>query len=130
MKIALHFIAVLVSYAMLDLAFINLFAKDFIRRQVGDKLAEKPDLYAAGLFYFIFVFGLLYFCIWPASSLSKAVMNGAFFGLVTYATYELVNKSLLAGWPLALVAVDMAWGVFVGAAVSGIGFLAGHYLNR
>ena len=113
-----HFLATLLLYAMCDLAFINLFAQNFIREQVGPLLAPAPDLVAAGVFYLIFTGGLLYFCVWPAPDAGKALLNGALFGLVTYATYELVNKSLLAGWPLRLVLVDMAWGVFVGAVVS------------
>jgi uncharacterized membrane protein len=122
LKIALHFVLTLLVYALFDLAFINLFARDFIRRQVGGLLAEQPDLVAGVLFYLIFTVGLLYFCIEPAQSGGRAAFNGALFGLVTYATYELVNRALLANWPLALVVVDLAWGVFVGAVVSWVGF--------
>ena len=125
MKAIFHFLLSLLVYAMLDLAFINLFAREFIQRQVGAMLAPKPDLVAAGVFYLIFVAGILYFWVYPATSAGKALFNGAFFGLVTYATYELVNKSLLANWPLPLVVVDMAWGVVVGALVGWAGFKIG-----
>lgn len=118
MKTFFHFLATLFLYALLDLSFINLFARAFIRRQVGWLLAPAPDLKAAGLFYLIFIGGLLYFCVWPAQSAAKALLNGAVFGLVTYATYELVNKALLDRWPWPMVLVDLAWGVFVGALVS------------
>ena len=129
MKTLLLFMLTLAVYAALDLAFINLFAKDFIQRQVGPVLAAKPDLAAAGIFYLIFVAALLYFCVFPAATLPRAAWNGAFFGLVTYATYELVNRSLLAGWPLALVCVDIAWGVFVGTVVSAAGFWLRHKIG-
>jgi uncharacterized membrane protein len=43
---------------------------------------------------------------------------GALFGFVTYATYDLTNLSTLKGFPVKLVVVDMAWGMFVTAAVS------------
>ncbi len=122
MKAILHFILTLIVYAMFDLAWLNLFAKNFVQQQVGHHLALKPDLVAALIFYLIFTAGLLYFCIWPATSLRQALLNGAFFGLVTYGTYELVNKALLNQWPLPLVVVDMAWGVFVGGVVSWVGF--------
>ncbi len=112
------FLLTLLLYAACDLAFINGFAKNFIRQQVGWLLAPSPDLVAAGLFYLVFTAGLLYFCAAPAQSGGRAALNGAFFGLVTYATYELVNKSLLDRWPMALVLVDLAWGVIVGAVVS------------
>lgn len=122
MKILMLFLFTLVCYALLDLAFINLFAKAFIQRQVGWLLAPRPDLAAAVIFYLIFVAGILYFCILPATNTTRALLNGAFFGLVTYATYELVNKSLLDRWPWPLVLVDLAWGVFVGTAVSWLGW--------
>jgi uncharacterized membrane protein len=125
MKTIALFALTLVVYMLLDLSFLNLFAKGFIHRQVGPMLAPKPDLVAAGIFYLIFIAGILYFCILPATSAGEAMFKGAFFGLVTYATYELVNKSLLKDWPLALVLVDMAWGVFVGAVVAWAGYLLG-----
>jgi uncharacterized membrane protein len=125
MKTIALFAITLVVYVLLDLSFLNLFAKGFIHRQVGPMLAPKPDLVAAGIFYLIFIAGILYFCILPAQTEGDALLKGAFFGLVTYATYELVNKSLLKDWPLALVLVDMAWGVFVGAMVSWAGYWLG-----
>ncbi len=129
MKLFFLFLVTLVIYAALDLAFINLFAKAFIQRQVGWLLAPRPDLKAAVAFYLIFVAGILYFCIWPAQNAGRALLNGAFFGLVTYATYELVNKSLLDRWPLALVLVDMAWGAFAGAVVSWAGWKIGRWMG-
>lgn len=129
MKTIFLFIVSLFFYALLDLAFINLFAREFIQRQVGWLLAPRPDLLAAVLFYLIFVASLLYFCVWPAQNPGKAILNGAIFGLVTYATYELVNKSLLDRWPWQLVAVDIAWGIFVGALVSALSFKAAGYLG-
>lgn len=118
MKTALHFLLTLVVYAACDLAWLNLFAQNFVQRQVGERLAERPDWAAAGVFYLIFTGGLLWFCIWPAAGSGRALLNGALFGLVTYGTYELVNKALLDRWPPTMVVVDMAWGVFVGAVVS------------
>lgn len=118
MKIFLLFLVTAVLYASLDLLFINLFAKQFIQRQVGWLLAPAPDWKAGVLFYLIFTAGVLYFCVLPAQSAGRALQNGAFFGLVTYATYELVNRALLDKWTWALVWVDLAWGIFIGGAVS------------
>lgn len=129
MKTILHFFATLLCYAACDLAWLNLFAKKFVHEQVGDRLAERPDWVAATVFYLIFTGGLLWFCVWPAQTLSRALLNGAFFGLVAYGTYELVNKALLDRWPLPLVVVDMAWGVAVGAMVCAASWLIGRRLN-
>ncbi|MDX1910809.1 MAG: DUF2177 family protein [Saprospiraceae bacterium] len=122
MKPLFHFVVTLLAYALCDLAWLNLFARNFVQRSVGHFLAPKPDLAAAAVFYLIFTTGLLYFCVWPAATQRQAMLNGALFGLVTYGTYELVNKALLDRWPLSLVLVDMAWGVLVGAVVSWMSF--------
>lgn len=129
MKPVLHFVATLFLYAAFDLVYINLVAKNFIHRQVGWLLAPKPDMGAAALFYLVFTGGLLYFCVWPATSGSRAFFNGAFFGLVTYATYELVNKALLDRWPWSLVLADLAWGVVAGAAVCWASWKVGQWLG-
>ena len=129
MKTILHYLSTLILYIGLDLLFLGVLAKDFTRRQAGFLMAEKPDWVAAGVFYLIFAAGLLYFCIYPAASGARAAFNGAFFGLVAYATYELVNKSLLARWPLALVVVDMAWGTLAGALVCWASFHIGKRLD-
>ena len=53
-----------------------------------------------------------------AGSWVQAWLTGAFFGLVVYGVYELTNLAVLDGWPVALVAIDMAWGTFLSAVVS------------
>lgn len=125
LKTFLHFLLTLALYAAFDLAWLNVFARDFVQRQVGERLAERPDWVAAGVFYLIFTGGLLWFCVWPAQHPGRALLNGALFGLVAYGTYELVNKALLDKWPLPLVIVDMAWGVLAGALVSWLGWQLG-----
>ncbi|MBK7407436.1 MAG: DUF2177 family protein [Saprospirales bacterium] len=114
----MKFMLTLVFYLALDLLWVGGFAKGFIARQVGSYLSPKADWLAAILFYLIFAAGLWYFAIRSAHTPTEALLNGAFFGLVTYGTYELVNRALLANWPWTLVAVDMAYGVVACGVVS------------
>jgi uncharacterized membrane protein len=134
MKLIGLFLFTLVAYILFDQIWINGFAKGFIERQVGNLLATKPDLIAGILFYLLFAGGLCYFCILPAleeNDVKKALVSGAFFGLVTYGTYELVNKALIDKWPWQLTLIDMGWGLLAGAVVSWLGFLvAGKWLLR
>ena len=63
----------------------------------------------------------VFFVIAPAvarQSWSHAILNGALFGLVTYATYDLTNLATLKDWPLLVTVVDLAWGSFLAASVS------------
>lgn len=83
----------------------------------------KPDVnwIAAGLFYLIFIAGLVVFVIAPAvtkGSWTHALLYGALFGLVCYATYDLTNLAVTKDWPLLVTVVDLAWGAVLAASVS------------
>ena len=45
------------------------------------------------------------------------------FGLVTYATWDLTSLAVIEGFPVGIVPIDMAWGTFLAAAVSGLTYL-------
>jgi uncharacterized membrane protein len=122
MKLKLYFIA-LISFLAIDAIWLGLVAPGFYRVQIGHLMAEQPNLIAAGVFYLLFIAGLLLFVIEPGlqnPSLGNAIVRGAFFGLVTYATYDLTNLATLRGWPLLLTIVDLLWGASLSAAVTGI----------
>lgn len=76
---------------------------------------------AAIAFYLLFIVGLVVFVISPAlekSSWMHALLFGALFGLITYATYDLTNLATLKDWPLLVTMVDLAWGAVLAASVS------------
>jgi len=63
----------------------------------------------------------VFFVIHPAvreESWRFALLAGAFFGLVTYATWDLTSLAVLEGFPMSLVPIDLAWGTFLAATVS------------
>lgn len=131
MRLKLYFIA-LISFLAIDSLWLGLVAPKFYRSQIGHLMAEAPNLFPAGIFYLLFIFGLIVFVIEPAvqnSSLGNAILRGALFGLVTYATYDLTNQATLAGWPILVTVVDMLWGVCLSAAVTGIAVWAGKRLK-
>ena len=45
-------------------------------------------------------------------------LGGAFFGLLTYATYDLTNLAIMRDWPLLLTLVDLLWGSALCAVVA------------
>lgn len=82
---------------------------------------------AAAIFYLLFIVGLVIFVISPSidkKSLISAIRFGALFGLLTYATYDLTNLATLKNWSLTVTVVDMIWGAFLAASVSGLSYLA------
>ena len=76
---------------------------------------------SAILFYLVFIAGLVVFVVAPAldkGSWVRALLLGALFGLITYATYDLTNLATLKDWPLVVTVVDLIWGMVLAATVS------------
>ena len=88
-------------------------------------MAKNINWTAAIIFYMIFVGGILFFVVNPAiekNSLSYALLAGAAFGFITYATYDLTNLATLENWPLFITIVDLIWGSFLSASTSAVSF--------
>lgn len=124
MFIKLYLIALPV-FLGIDMVWLTLIAKNFYAKQIGFLMAKNPNLLAAIVFYLIFIAGLTFFVISPALDKKmwiNALVAGAFFGLVTYATYDLTNLATVKNWPIVITIVDLLWGMAVSAAVSVITF--------
>lgn len=120
MFIKLYAIAFIVFLAI-DAAWLTLIAKNFYAKHIGYLMAKNPNLWAALIFYLIFIAALIFFVINPALDKKmwiQALLAGAFFGLVTYATYDLTNLATVKDWPLIISIVDLIWGMVLSAAVS------------
>jgi uncharacterized membrane protein len=120
------------GFLAMDMVWLVVVARGFYKRQLGFLLSDQPNWWAAISFYLLFVAGLLVFVITPAveaGSLRKALLLGVFFGLVTYATYDLTNHATVKNWPWMVTLVDMTWGAVLATAVSCLGYLAGSWLR-
>ncbi len=109
-------------FLALDFVWLTIIAKDFYRSQLGAAMLDEPRWIAAGLFYLIFLTGLVVFAILPAlqaQSWKTALMLGAGVGLLAYATYDLSNLATLKQWSVSLTVVDIAWGSVVSALAGG-----------
>ena len=125
------YLATLAAFLAIDMLWLGLVARGFYRGQIGFLLSPSPNWVAAFVFYLIFVGGLLYFAVLPglqAGSLSKALLHGALFGLLTYATYDLTNLATLKDWPLTVTIVDILWGITLSTLVSWTGYTVGRWL--
>ena len=111
----------------LDILWLGVVAKGFYQSRLAGLLSDSVNWTAAVLFYLLFLVGVLIFVVQPAAeqdSLVQGLLRGLFFGLITYATYDLTNLATLKHWPLSLALVDIAWGMVLCAAVgtAGVGF--------
>lgn len=120
MFIKIYAVALPVFFA-LDMVWLGLVAKNFYRDQIGFLMKSEINWTAAIGFYLLFVVGLVLFVIAPAiakNSWVHALLFGALFGLITYATYDLSNFATLKDWPLLVTIVDLAWGATLAASAS------------
>jgi len=116
----LYFIALPVFLAI-DMIWLTVISKNFYAKNIG--FLMKPDInwIAAILFYLLFIVGLVVFVITPAvekGSWTLALLLGALFGLITYATYDLTNLATIKDWPVLITIVDLIWGTVLAASVS------------
>ena len=118
----LYAIALPIFFAM-DMLWLGVVAKKFYAQHIGLLLKSNINWAAAILFYLLFLVGLVVFVIGPAVERGgwlRALILGALFGLITYATYDLTNLATMKNWPLALTVVDMLWGMVLAASVSSL----------
>lgn len=117
------YMTALVVFFAIDLVWLGVIASKLYRHYLGHWMAERVNWPAALIFYAVFISGLVFFVIEPAmsrESMTYALAAGAFFGFLTYATYDLTNLATLKDWPLPITLIDLAWGSVLSAAVSGI----------
>lgn len=111
-----------VLFTAVDLVWLTAVATDLYDHELGPLLADEPRPGAAVAFYVLFVAGLVHFVVVPAlerDRVAAAFGSGAFFGLVTYATWDLTSLAVLEGFPASLVPIDLAWGAVLASSVAG-----------
>lgn len=120
------FLIALTVFFIIDMVWLVLVAKKFYQEQIGFLMRPDINWFAAIIFYLLFIIGLVTFVISPAiekHSWVHALLFGALFGLVTYATYDLTNLATLKNWPILVTVVDLIWGTVLSASISVITFL-------
>ncbi len=128
-KILISYLLTAIVFFAIDMVWLGLVAKNIYRKYLGVLLSDKVNWSAAIIFYLIFIVGIFIFVIIPSiekQSAANALFLGAFFGFITYATYDLTNYATLKGFPLNIVFIDLAWGSVLTAIVS----LAGFYITK
>ena len=118
-----------VIFLIVDVIWLSFATKSFYRPLIGNLLTDTPVMWAAVLFYVLYVFGMALVVIQPcvdSASLFKTVYTGFIFGLVAYGTYNLTNMAVLKGWSPTVTFVDMFWG----GSLTAISATTGLYLAK
>ena len=110
-----------IIFLLIDGLWLFLTIKSFYRPALNNLLLDKPIIWATVLFYIIYTIGLTIVILRPGlitNSFFEVFLNGFFFGLVAYGTYNLTNMATLKGWSANVVFVDMIWGGLLTSFVS------------
>ena len=76
-----------IIFLIIDVIWLSFATKSFYRPLLGDLISDKPVLWAAGLFYLLYMFGMAVIVIQPCiepSGLSKSLYTGFIFGLLVF----------------------------------------------
>jgi uncharacterized membrane protein len=116
----------------IDMVWLLFVAKDFYNKQLGFIMSKNPTWIPAIIFYLLFTGGLVIFVIFPAlesKSWLNAVLMGALFGLICYATYDLTNLATIKNWPVLITIIDLIWGTVLSSGVSVISYFIARKLG-
>jgi uncharacterized membrane protein len=130
---ALLYLITLGVFFLIDMVWLGVVAKNFYRKHLGYLMGPTVVWPAAILFYLLFIAGLVVFAVRPglaAGAPLKALLLGAFLGLVAYATYDLTNLATVKDWPLLITVVDLVWGTALGGLVSWLSAVVGRRLLK
>ena len=126
----LYFATLAVFFAV-DMFWLGVVSRTFYRKHLGFLMAPEVNWYAALVFYFLFIAGVLVFVVLPGlkeNDLTITLVKAAFFGLITYATYDLTNLATVKDWPLVITIVDLIWGMVLTTIVTLAGFFIGKWM--
>ena len=118
-----------IIFLIIDVIWLSFATKSFYRPLIGNLLADIPVMWAAALFYILYVIGMAILVIQPcmdSESIFKTVYTGFIFGLVAYGTYNLTNMAVLKGWSPTVTFVDMFWG----GSLTAVSATTGLYLAK
>jgi uncharacterized membrane protein len=110
----------------IDLVWLGVVANTFYPRHLGHLLGDQVRWIPAVLFYLLYIAGIVYFAVRPALETGRgrrALVNGLFLGLVSYATYDLTNQATMRDWPVIVTVVDLIWGSVLTASVAVVSYL-------
>jgi uncharacterized membrane protein len=126
LKYLITYLGTGVSIAALDAVYLTVAGQRVYRPTLDYALADKPALPAAGVFYLVYVLGVVLLAILPnrQAGLRKTALTGAILGAFAYATYDLTNQATLKVWATRITVIDICWGTLLTAVGASAGYLA------
>ena len=120
-RIAAAYLATALVFGALDAVWLTQSFSTVYLPEIGKLTLPSPEPVASLAFYLVYIAGVVRFAVAPAlisGGPLRAATQGAFLGLVAYATYDLTNLATLQHWTLKVSLIDMAWGCFATATAA------------
>lgn len=118
MEILIKLLATGGIIGLLDFLWLRFGARPLYESEMSKMLLEKPNAVPAAVFYVVYVIGVVWFVVTPAlekGSWVYALVSGALFGLVAYATYGMTNLAVFKGFTSKAMVIDVIWGTVLTA---------------
>ena len=114
------YLTTLFYFLIIDTIGIQSFVVKLYNKNLPSNLKINLDITSAIIFYLIFVFGLVYFVIYPLKNinLANAILPSMIYGFVTYSTYALTVKAVFNVFNWEIVISDIIWGTILCLIVS------------
>ncbi|MBH67743.1 MAG: hypothetical protein CMM58_05260 [Rhodospirillaceae bacterium] len=119
------YLGAFITFCVMDGLWLGVLATDFYYGALGELLLKEPNWPVAIVFYLGYIAGIVYFAIRPSlgrGSYFTVFRDGAMFGLMAYATYDMTNMATLKGWSLSVAIVDIFWGIVITGTSSIVGY--------
>lgn len=121
------YIAAAIAFVALDASWLSVMGPRFYKPLLQGLLADTVRPAPALLFYILYIGGIVAFAVTGGGAsgrITGAIIRGAGFGLVAYATYDLTNQATMRTWPAVITIADLAWGMFATAVAASAGYFA------
>lgn len=122
-------IIAVITFLLLDAIWLGVIAKQLYIDNLGPLLrlnnnSITPLWLPAIIVYIALIAGIVLFVLPKANNQPvAALLWGALFGFITYATYDFTNLAVLSGWSWKISLIDTAWGMVICGVTSAVTIL-------
>lgn len=110
-------------FGVLDAIWLSWAGPNLYRPIIGPIMADNFNVGAAGVFYFVYLAGMVWFAIKPGLESGRAAtafLNGVLLGALCYATFDLTSQAVFKVWATTITLLDILWGAFATGLTSAI----------
>jgi uncharacterized membrane protein len=112
-----------VVFGAMDAIWLSWAGPNLYRPVIGEIMAENFNMGAAGVFYVLYLLGMMWFAVRPgieSGDVGAALLNGVLLGALCYATFDLTSQAVFKVWATKISVADIIWGAFATGTTSAV----------